>query len=106
MSKNGLGSSRGVLQLAEKHTLYSGGLGDLQNQIRDRIAQGESLVIDFAKTRSIDGAFLGVLAASWRDAQKVNKKLLVCNLDESCRRLMTLCHFDTIWDLSLSEADA
>jgi anti-anti-sigma factor len=100
------GPVRTIIQLDGEHTLWNGDLLGLQELIHGRIARGESLVLDFEKTRSIDGAFLGVLVTSWRTARKFNRKIVLCNLDEFCRRLMMLCRLDTIWDLSLPLARA
>jgi len=89
-----------AVELDVAHTIASGDFEAVRRLLLELAEQCDRLVIDFSTTSIVDGAFLGVLAATWVRMSRRHAEFVLCGLDEYCARLLRICQLDRIWTIT------
>lgn len=88
-----------VVVLDAEQTDFSGDLDGLRQLLIELVAVGRPLVIDLAAARTLNGAFLGLLAAIYIQAGRQRSRFVVCGADSFCAELLRICGLDRVWEI-------
>jgi anti-anti-sigma regulatory factor len=86
-----------VVELDAVHTLATDDFAAVRGLLLDLAGRCDRLIVDLSSTRMLDGAFLGVLAATWTRMGRRRSGFMLCGLDEHKAHLLRICHLDRVW---------
>jgi anti-anti-sigma regulatory factor len=96
-----------VVELGSDESLANASSEQTRERLHFLAGVAGRIVVDFSRTRTFDGALLGVLAAvAERLAARGAGRLVVCGLDEHARRLLQICRLDHEWVVRATLQDA
>ena len=91
-----------VVELDAVHTLATDDFAAVRQLLLDLAERCDRLIVDLSSTRMLDGAFLGVLAATWARMGRRRSGFMLCGLDEHGTELLRVCQLDRVLTIAPS----
>jgi anti-anti-sigma regulatory factor len=85
--------------LEREHTLYVPGWEQTRELLFDLSSRSDRLILDFSRTASFDGAFVGLLCVIWGRLGRRKERFAVCGLNAFLMSLLQTCGLQKVWSI-------